>query len=721
MYFYDQNNPNFTENSDNLHSKNAPNAIYSNASFDPNDHIVEPQESPIDFLNNNQLEFDSNNLFNESSLFDPSSANWDHPPQHQQALDMQQEAILLSDPNFVRQHQLLRDQHAYQEQPAEKEQTASNLTAMFEPTKQQQAKKKQSNRRQHVVGKSNVDDNVDDQNEAKIDHQRRFNELQARFRVNYAPKASQSSKGKSAKKYSTSPQPQNTTSKRASSSAKSTVTHQSPSPVPPFKDDDTIKLEYKTEDQQKPSQTSSTPTPLSKQPPPPTSPAPTNVAMIGGLVMNTNNNNREDSFSSKEVLSSSVPTRTMPIQIQRVTRPNSNQPFDAESHQRELDNQLTKVDFDDITVSELKEMLRQRGKPATGKKAILLQRLQEERDIAKGGRSPGSSRLTNRHSQPLPFSSRSLNLPETPKQQRPRSFQGGGSGGTMPVTINNANNSAYHHAAASSASPSMPSFLPPGSPGGQLHRSIANMHIGSPPATTSRRYSPYSPRLSSSPKTTHHEYSSSVPVQSGDLSSSPNNSNSNNNNTSAQNNVAYNHNNGNGMMLSSSYSATRPANRYYNNPKTYKPFTSSALATPDREEDVNPFDRYYAGGESPITEEKTIPEPEINYNTHNLDSNNSVTQNFDSMDWTDPSALELLLQQGTYNMNVAEMIGQPLYSDDVVLTNDQIMALLNTQQTAPPFEFRLNDTHFTPDQPLYEQQQQQQQQQIHHQQQQHYR
>lgn len=72
-------------------------------------------------------------------------------------------------------------------------------------------------------------------------------------------------------------------------------------------------------------------------------------------------------------------------------------------------------------------------------------------------------------------------------------------------------------------------------------------------------------------------------------------------------------------------------------------------------------------------------------------------------------------------MNVAEMIGQPLYSDDVVLTNDQIMALLNTQQTAPPFEFRLNDTHFTPDQPLYEQQQQQQQQQIHRQQQQHYR
>ncbi|CAO3611601.1 unnamed protein product [Mucor fragilis] len=715
MYFYDHRDPNFTENSEHLHSKNASNANYPNVVFSPNDHIVEPQESPIDFLNNNQLEFDSNNLFNESSLFDGSSSHWDHPPpQHQQALETQQEAILLSDPSFLRQHQLLRDQQVCPEQPPQEDPVASNLTAMFEPTKQQQqqqqqqAKKKQSNRRQHVVGKSNMDDNQDDPDDAKIDHQRRFNELQARFRVNYAPKASQSSKGKSSKKYSTSPQPQNTTSKRASSSnsAKSTVTHQSPSPVPPFKEDGAIQLEhvsYKAaEDQPMPSHTSSTPTPSSTQQPAPT---PVNVAMIGGLVMNTNNNNREDSFSSKEPLSSSVPARTMPIQIQRVTRPNSNQPFDAESHQRQLDNQLTKVDFDDITVSELKEMLRQRGKPATGKKAILLQRLQEERDIAKGGRSPGSNRLANRHSQPLPFSSRSLNLPETPKQQRPRSFQGGGSGGggTMPVTINNADNNAYRHAAAS-ASPSIPSFLPPGSPGGQLHRSIANMHIGSPPATTSRRYSPYSPRLSSSPKTTHHEYSSSVPLYSGDQSSLPNN-----NTAPTQNNATYNQNNGNGMMLSSSYSASRPANRYYNNPKTYKPFTSSALATPDREEDVNPFDRYYAGGESPITEEKAIPEPETSYSTTHLGSNNSAIQNFDSMDWSDPSALELLLQQGTYNMNVAEMIGQPLYSDDVVLTNDQIMALLNTQQSAPPFEFRLNDTHFTPDQPLYEQQQQQQQ------------
>ena len=67
-------------------------------------------------------------------------------------------------------------------------------------------------------------------------------------------------------------------------------------------------------------------------------------------------------------------------------------------------------------------------------------------------------------------------------------------------------------------------------------------------------------------------------------------------------------------------------------------------------------------------------------------------------------------------MNIAEMIGQPLYSDDVVLTNEQIMALLNTQQ-APPFEFRLNDKTFTPDQPLFQQQQQQQQQQHQHQQQ----
>ncbi|CEP08853.1 hypothetical protein [Parasitella parasitica] len=690
MYFYDQSNTNFAENRESVHYKNLSNEYYqSTAAFNPNDDTVEPQESPIDFLNNNNLQLDTNHLFSESCLFEPGShGSWDH---QQQALDStQQEAILLSDPNFLRQHQLLRDQQQNQQQ---QEEEVSDLTAMLEPHKQENQTKKKPSRRQNAAGKGVEDHHhrIDDSDETKIDHQRRFNELQARFRVNYAPKPSQS-KGKSAKKHPISPQPHATTAKRASIGGKSCKEDASSPP---------IKLEHvpsRTEDQQKP-------------------PAP---SAVGGLVMNTNNNNHmEDSFPSKEPASAAVaatttttttttaaaaaatvPARTLPIQIQRVTRPNSNQPFDAESHQRQLDNQLTKVDFDDITVSELKEMLRQRGKPATGKKAILLQRLQEERDLAKGGRSPGSNRVANRHSQPLPFS-RSLNLPEAPKQQRPRSFQGGG-GGSSPVAIKMDGGSAYH-SAASSASPSMPSFLPPGSPGGQLNRSIANMHIGSPPATSStRRYSPYSPRLSSSPKTTQHEYSSSVPLYSGDLPLSSSSS------LSPGNTQSLGHN-GNGMMLSSSYSARPAPSRYYNNPKTYKPFTSSTLATPDREEDVNPFDSYYANVRSPITEEKISSGSGSNY-SHPLDTSSSAMNNLDSMDWSDPSALELLLQQGTYNMNIAEMIGQPLYSDDVVLTNEQIMALLNTQQAAPPFEFKLSEASFTPDQPLFQQQQQQQQQ-----------
>lgn len=41
-------------------------------------------------------------------------------------------------------------------------------------------------------------------------------------------------------------------------------------------------------------------------------------------------------------------------------------------------------------------------------------------------------------------------------------------------------------------------------------------------------------------------------------------------------------------------------------------------------------------------------------------------------------------------MNTAAMIGQPLYSDDVVLSNEQIMALLNSQQQASAFEFKLD-------------------------------
>jgi hypothetical protein len=267
----------------------------------------------------------------------------------------------------------------------------------------------------------------------------------------------------------------------------------------------------------------------------------------------TNNTNTND---ENESLSSSFPSRTMPIQIQRVARNSSSQPFDAESHQKHLDSQLDKVDFNDVTVSELKEMLRQRGKPATGKKAVLLQRLLEERETAKVGRSNGRI-LSNRHSQPLPFSrsvTNNNNNNPTESPQRPRSFQG-----TSPVMIQQQNSfNGSHSGMASPSSPSATNFLP-GSPSGSLHRSIANMHIGSPPAAaiSSRRYSPYSPRLSSSPKPSHQEYSSSVPLSAGSLSCSP---------VNTTNTIPSNNNNNNNMMLSASFSAR--SSRYYNNPKT---------------------------------------------------------------------------------------------------------------------------------------------------------
>ncbi|CAH1763408.1 6826_t:CDS:2 [Entrophospora sp. SA101] len=55
-----------------------------------------------------------------------------------------------------------------------------------------------------------------------------------------------------------------------------------------------------------------------------------------------------------------------PIQIQRNPKHSQSTPsMSSEECRRKLNEELEKVDFDDITVSELKELLRQRGKPAT--------------------------------------------------------------------------------------------------------------------------------------------------------------------------------------------------------------------------------------------------------------------------------------------------------------------------------------------------------------------
>lgn len=81
--------------------------------------------------------------------------------------------------------------------------------------------------------------------------------------------------------------------------------------------------------------------------------------------------------------------KPLPIQIQKLTKDpalsKANQqkkiPADPETYRRQLDEKLAKVNFDDITVAELKETLRERGLPATGRKAELMNRLKEEYDL----------------------------------------------------------------------------------------------------------------------------------------------------------------------------------------------------------------------------------------------------------------------------------------------------------------------------------------------------
>jgi hypothetical protein len=77
-----------------------------------------------------------------------------------------------------------------------------------------------------------------------------------------------------------------------------------------------------------------------------------------------------------------APQDTRPVAIERVHKPVF-QPVvvDPIETQKKLDEQLISVNFEDVTVAELKEMLRERGLPATGKKAILTDRLKDARDL----------------------------------------------------------------------------------------------------------------------------------------------------------------------------------------------------------------------------------------------------------------------------------------------------------------------------------------------------
>ncbi|KAK3828216.1 MAG: hypothetical protein J3Q66DRAFT_322106 [Benniella sp.] len=88
---------------------------------------------------------------------------------------------------------------------------------------------------------------------------------------------------------------------------------------------------------------------------------------------------------SPSILSTSG-TSPAPIQIDRITPRHSISQARTEEQQRQLDAAMERVNFDDVTVAELKEMLRQRGKHGGGKKADLIKRLQSEIEIIRAHR-----------------------------------------------------------------------------------------------------------------------------------------------------------------------------------------------------------------------------------------------------------------------------------------------------------------------------------------------
>jgi len=82
----------------------------------------------------------------------------------------------------------------------------------------------------------------------------------------------------------------------------------------------------------------------------------------------------------------SIPaTSPLPNVMSMMNFPNkiSRDLFTQSEHLRKLDEELDKVDFDDVTVYELKDLLRKRGLPSSGKKAILTERLLDEKRNAE--------------------------------------------------------------------------------------------------------------------------------------------------------------------------------------------------------------------------------------------------------------------------------------------------------------------------------------------------
>ncbi|KAI9495572.1 hypothetical protein BDB00DRAFT_813873 [Zychaea mexicana] len=589
-----------------------------------------------------------------------------------------QQAILLSDPNFVRQQQLLQEQQKQMELRMQQEQqqedttiatagtantsdstistsapVRSNLSAMFghatlqqhqqqqSPTEQQQqvaadtntaapsafaaaavaaataattvrakkpsaVKKDSTNRRSSSSTASsssssnkrntNPVPNSSSSASSEVDHQRRLNELQARFRVNYARKPNQ-------RKQQQQQQQQQQQSQHQQHQQAILGTSFEPSSLPNFSSNHNAQagLERRRSasitvdppQRQQPtmrigrmprapvvsttnSSTATNATNATRVTAPSSSSSSTAVsstattnastnttaAIVTGATAKTNNS------STGATTTAPYPSRTMPIQIQRVARSNGPLQLDKEQRQRKLDEQLERVDFDDITVSELKEMLRQRGRPATGKKAVLVQRLLDERELIKAiksGRAPASL-LQQQQQQPHHHHHQ-----QNQRHSLPAGVDIPLSSSATSSSMMGTTDTGQHLQQHASSVPNVSGFPPPppgpGSPGSSLNRSIANMHIGSPPIQ-SRRFAPYSPttRTMGSPKQQHQQqlYSSSMPINNylTPMDEKP-------------------------RVTTTAATTTQRYPRH-----KYAPRTPSALATPDHDEELNPFDQY---------------------------------------------------------------------------------------------------------------------------------
>lgn len=70
---------------------------------------------------------------------------------------------------------------------------------------------------------------------------------------------------------------------------------------------------------------------------------------------------------------------SMPVQIERLQR-HRIPSLTPEQQQMAMDQRLVQINFNDVTVAELKQLLRHYGHPTSGRKADLIERLKEERN-----------------------------------------------------------------------------------------------------------------------------------------------------------------------------------------------------------------------------------------------------------------------------------------------------------------------------------------------------